>query len=253
MGKKEKEKLTSDKVTENNIKNDSVNNNTVSEVSTKAQRTIDIATAVVRINKRFTTPVTLENFPSNGVSNRNATQAHRNIFMALKLIEPPVKFITPGNTTIDSHDDFPSETYNYTSIFNDFTKCPKTSRVYISFKIESSRTLGDLKHVNNTHMENIFNTLKKNNAFLRHEKFKSHKEHSLGFFLDINPRVTLRKLLRRIIQDQLMWIDLDDKDCKQMIHQEIDTNGHPTGKERITIPTFDLHSHDVGDGNGKIE
>ena len=113
--------------------------------------------------------------------------------MALKLIEPTVKFITPGNIIIDSHDDFPSEASNYTSLFNDFTKCPKTSRVYISFKIESSRSLGELKHGNNTHMENIFDTLKKNNAFLRHEKFKSHKEHSLGFFVEINPRVTLGK------------------------------------------------------------
>ena len=58
--KKEKKKPISDKTTENNLKNDSVNNNTVSEVPTKAQRTIDIATTVVRINKRFTTPVTLE-------------------------------------------------------------------------------------------------------------------------------------------------------------------------------------------------
>ena len=133
--KKEKEKLISDKVTENNLKNDRVNNNTEYEVPTKAQRTIDNVIAVVRINKRFTTPVTLEIRPSNGASNQNVAQAHRNNFMALKLIEPTVKFITPGNITIDSHDDFPSEASNYTSMFNDFKKCPKTSRVYISFKI----------------------------------------------------------------------------------------------------------------------
>ena len=249
--KKEKEKVISHKVTENNLQNEEVNNNTESEVPTKAQRTIDIATAVVRINKRFTTPVTLEIRPSNGASNLNVAQAHRNIFMSLKLIEPTAKFITPGNITIDSHDDFPSEASKYTSMFHDFTKCPKTSRVYISFKIESSRSLGELKHGNNTHLENIFDTLKKNNAFLRHEKFKSHKEHSLGFFVDINPRVTLRETLRRRIQDQLMWIDLEDEDCKDMIHQDLDTEGKPTGKVRILISVFDLHSREVGDGNGK--
>ena len=81
--------------------------------------------------------------------------------MALKLIEPTVKFITLGNSTSDSHEEFPFEAYNYISMFNDFTKCPKSSRVYISFKIESSRSLGDLKHGNNTHMANIFDTLKK--------------------------------------------------------------------------------------------
>ena len=47
MEKKEKKKLSSDKVMENNLKNDSVNNNTESEVSAKAQQTIDISTAVV--------------------------------------------------------------------------------------------------------------------------------------------------------------------------------------------------------------
>ena len=136
-------------------------------------------------------------------------------------------------------------------MFNDFTKCPKTSRVYISFKIESSRSLGDLKHGNNTHMENIFDTLKKNNVFLRHEKLKSHKEHSLGFFVEINQRITLREPLRRRIQDQLIWINLDDEDCKYMIHHEIDSKGQSSGKERIIIAAFDLHSREVGDGNGK--
>ena len=38
-----------------------------------------------------------------------------------------------------------------------------------------------------------------------------------------------------------MWIDLDDEDCKDMIHQELDTKGHPTEKERIIVPAFDLH------------
>ena len=47
MEKKEKKKLSSDKFMENNLKNDSVNNNTESEVSAKAQQTIDIPTAVV--------------------------------------------------------------------------------------------------------------------------------------------------------------------------------------------------------------
>ena len=51
MGKKEKEKLSSDKIAEINLKNDRVNNNIESEVPTKAQRTIVIATAVVQIKK----------------------------------------------------------------------------------------------------------------------------------------------------------------------------------------------------------
>ena len=82
--------MISDKGTGNNLKNDSVNNNTESEVSIKIQQTIDIATVVVRTNKIFTTPVTIEIRPSNGSSNLNVAQARRNIFMALKLIEPTI-------------------------------------------------------------------------------------------------------------------------------------------------------------------
>ena len=36
-----------------------------------------------------------------------------------------------------------------------------------------------------------------------------------------------------------------------MIHQELDRKGQPTGKERIIIPAFDLHSREVGDVNRK--
>ena len=169
------------------------------EAPTKAQRTIDVSTTVVRINKIFTTPVTLEIRPSKDTSNLNVAQTHRNIFMVLKLIEPTLKFLTSRNFTIDSLDDFPSKVSEYTFIFNEVTKEPKSFRVYISFKIESSRFLGDLKYGNNAHIENIFDTLKKNKSFLCHETFKSHKEYSLGFFVDINTRVTLWETLRRRI------------------------------------------------------
>ena len=111
--------------------------------------------------------------------------------------------------TIDSLNDFPSEALEYTSMLNEVTKFPKPSRVYITFKIELLLSLSDLKLGNNVYMENIFDKLKKNNTFLHHDKCQSYKEHSLGFFVEANLRVTLRETLRRIIHDQLMWIDLD--------------------------------------------
>lgn len=100
-------------------------------------------------------------------------------------------------------------------------------------------------------MGNIFYTLKKNNPLFRHEKFKPHKEHSLGFFVKVNPRMTLRDNFRRRIQDQLMCIDLDATDNQDMIHQDFDSTGNPTGKERVILPTFDLYNREVGDRNGK--
>ena len=59
-------------------------------------------------------------------------------------------------------------------------------------------------------MTNIFDTLVANGAYLSHNKFQSHKEHEIGFIVNINLRVTLRDELRARLQDVLMWIDLED-------------------------------------------
>ena len=136
-------------------------------------------------------------------------------------------------------------------MFNEKNKTPKLSRVYITFKIESSHSLSYLKHGSNNHVENIFDTLKKNNAFLRHDKFMSHKEYSLWFFVEVNPRVTLRETLRRRIHDKLMWINLDAEVSQYMIHQDMDSKWQSTGKERIISPSFDIYGREVGNGNAK--
>ena len=91
-------------------------------------------------------------------SDLNIAQDHRNIFMLLKLIEPTINIFTLENVTINSLDDFPSEASQYTFIFNDVKKCPKTSRAYITFKIESSRSILDLKQNNYSSMQKRFAT-----------------------------------------------------------------------------------------------
>ena len=60
-------------------------------------------------------------------------------------------------------------------------------------------------------MTNIFDTLVNDNVFLTHNKFQSHKGHSIGFFANISSRITLRDLIRRKIQETLTWIDLEDE------------------------------------------
>ena len=82
-------------------------------------------------------------------------------------------------------------------------------------------------------------------------KFGTHKEHSIGFFTNINPKVTLRDNLRTTIQDLLMFIDLNDEESAPMIHQVKDSSGKETGQQKIVIPTFDLYSKEIGDGNGQ--
>ena len=100
-------------------------------------------------------------------------------------------------------------------------------------------------------MSNIFDTLVNNNAFLSHDKFQSHKEHAISFFVNLSPRITLRDTLREKNQDALMWIDLDDEISKPMIHNIEDKEGNPTGQQRIVIPSFDFYSNEVGAGSGQ--
>ena len=217
---------------------------------TMTQRTIEVATAAVIVNHRITTPVTLQLRPSKGSTNLNVLKAHKNIFSAMKLIDPTLKLITFQNEIIDTTDQFPSSALEYTNKFKNFHKDPKTSRVYISHKIESAIPLGEIKYGNRQQLSNIFDTLVSNNAFLNLNKFSTHKEHSIGFFTNINPKVTLRDNFRNEIQNELMWIDLDDEESAPMVHQIKDSSGKLTGKQKIIIPAFDLYSKEVGDGNG---
>ena len=165
------------------------------------QRTIEVATAAVIVNNRITTPVTLQLRPFKGSTNLNVLKAHKNIFSAMKLIDPTLKIITFQNETIDTTDQFPSSASEYTSTFKEIHNDNKSSRVYISHKIESAITLGEIKYGNRQQISSIFETLVKNNAYLSINKFSTHKEHSIGFFTHINPKVTLRDNFRNVIQD----------------------------------------------------
>ena len=98
------------------------------------QRTSEVATAAVIVNNIITAPVTLQLRPSRGSTNLNVLNVHQNIFSAMKLIDPTLKIITFQNETIDTTDQFPSSTAEYSSKFKDVHKDPKSSRVYISHK-----------------------------------------------------------------------------------------------------------------------
>ena len=218
--------------------------------NTMTQRTIEVATAAVIVNNRITTPVTLQLRPFKGSTNLNVLKAHKNIFSAMKLIDPTLKIITFQNETIDTTDQFPSSASEYTSKFKEIHKDNKSSRVYISHKIESAITLGEIKYGNKQQLSSIFDTLVKNNAYLSINKFCTHKEHSIGFFTHINPKVTLRDNFRQVIQEELMWVDLDDEECAPLIHQIKDSSGNNTGQQKIVIPAYDLYGKEIGDGNG---
>ena len=172
------------------------------------QRTIEIATAAVIVNHQIVIPVTLQLRPSKGSTNLNVLKAHKNIFFAMKLIHPTLKLITFQNETIDTTYQFPSSALEYISKFKNLYKDPKTSRVYISHKIENVIPLGETKYGTRQQLSNSFDTLVSNNTYLNLNNCFTHKEHSIGFFTHINPKLTLRDNFRNEIQKELMWIDL---------------------------------------------
>ena len=132
----------------------------------------------------------------------------------MKLIDPTLKII-------DTTDQFPSSAAEYNDKFKDVHKDPKSSRVYISHKIESAQQLSS-----------IFDTLDKNNAYISLNRFGTHKEHPIGFFTNINPNVTLRDNFRTTIQDELIWLDFNDEESAPMIHQVKDSSGKETGQQK---------------------
>lgn len=66
----------------------------MNEENQQANRTLQISTTAVIVNKRITTPVTLENRPKHGSSYLNIVQAHRNIFISMKKKDFSLKLIT---------------------------------------------------------------------------------------------------------------------------------------------------------------
>ena len=137
------------------------------------------------------------------------------------MIDPTLKIITFQNKSIDTFDQFPIDEKSYTETFKDINKDPKTSRVYISFKIKSSKHMFEIKHGSFTNVSNIFKTLVDNNAFINLNKYSYHREHSIGFFANITQKNALRENLCKSIQDYLMWIDIDDKENESLVKKVI--------------------------------
>lgn len=57
-------------------------------------------------------------------------------------------------------------------------------------------------------------------------------------------------MLRIRQQDIFVWIDIEDKESKGISIEIKDSEGRPTGKQRISIPLFDLYSKEISEGQG---
>ena len=75
--------------------------------------------------------------------------------------------------------------------------------------------------------------------------YNSEKEASIGFFLGINPKLTLQKAIKKQIDEICPWLDLDDEDTKKLIKE---TTLNDKTSQVLLRPTFDTHNKEFETG-----
>ena len=124
-----------------------------------------------------------------------------------------------------------------------------TKRMYLSFTLEPTHTIYQLKYGSKYDgTTSIFDTLREHLAFIKLQNFHSLTEASIGFFLGINPKLTLRNVLKKKIDEIWTWLDLDDEDTKALTKTNPDENNKPS--QEIVIPAYDIYHKVFGSGTG---
>ena len=127
--------------------------------------------------------------------------------------------ITHNNIQITNSNTFSNDKEPNTS-FPDQRLCKVTKRMYISFTLESTFTLSQLKYGSRYNSTNIIiENLRANRTFFKMEKYDGQKEASIGIFQGINPKLTLRKALKQRIDEICLWLDLDNGDTKHLLKE----------------------------------
>ena len=107
--------------------------------------------------------------PKNDTATATDT-IHRRIFDSIKEIDNSAVIISLDQLRITHGKDMPTEK-EYKTVFKDWRKCNVTKREYVSFKLESTQTISQFKYGSYANVnKGIFDTLRKNSAFLRMRK-----------------------------------------------------------------------------------
>ena len=156
-------------------------------------RRIEHATTAMIDNNRFATKYTLDIRPEKKNQSINSPKVHQRIFEAIKQIDETTTTITRNKTRITNNNTFPTDEEHQT-LFPDKRLCKVTKRMYISFTLKSEFTISQLKHGSRYNSTNgKIEILRENLAYLKMGKYNSQQEASIGFFLGINSKLTLRK------------------------------------------------------------
>ena len=146
------------------------------------QRQIAHATIVIVVNNRYITIYTLGIHPAKDDSMIATPTIHRCIFDAIRQIDASAAIISLDQ----AH----------------YRTCDITKREYVSFKIASTHIVSQLKYGSTINdYKGIFDTFLENSTLLKMNKFRSHTDISIAFFLRINPKLILRKVLKEKIYE----------------------------------------------------
>ena len=158
----------------------------------------------------------------------------------MKIADASTKIITNDDTVFESPSDFPKNS-EYVKHFPAINKIQLQRKVFFSCKIESSLRLSQFKFGERT----IMNALIKHNIFINYDKYKTYKEDSIGWFKYISPTVSLQKSTSLRLEEVLMDVYMTEEETKALTN--IDEND---SNNAVTIPVFDIHSKNIGNGNG---
>ena len=107
-------------------------------------RRIEHATTATVDNDRYTTICTLEIRPLKDDTVTATYTIHRWIYDAIKDIDDTSVIINLNQLRINHGKEIPNEK-EYNTIFIDWRKCNVTKREYVSFQLESTQTISQLK------------------------------------------------------------------------------------------------------------
>ena len=170
----------------------------------------------------------------------NVFASHKKVFIAMKIADASTKIISNDGTIFNSPSDFP-EQQEYVNHFPTINRLQLRCNVFVSCKIESSLRLSQFKIGERT----IMAALIKHNTFINYDKYKTHKEDSIGWFKYISPTVALQKTTRIRLEEVLMVVYMTEGETKTLTK-----TGEKESDEAVVIPAFDIHCKNVGNGNG---
>ena len=149
--KNKKQSSISDLVMLTKEKNGGINNNNDHEgkesngKNTICNRRIEHATTATIQSNRYTTKCTLDIRPEKQNHVINSLEVHQKIFEAIQQMDETAAIITHDNIRITNINTFTNDKEHNTS-FPDQRLCKVTKRMYISFTLESTLTLSQLKY-----------------------------------------------------------------------------------------------------------